>query len=74
MIPLHSSTRALPHVRETWGPALYAGLLGFFDGIVPGHRSMSSQTDWLLFGSLASFSDLRRRTQLAAPSAAALPV
>jgi len=24
------------HVRETWGPALYAGLLGFFDGIVPG--------------------------------------
>ena len=62
------------HVRETWGPALYAGLLGFFDGIVPGTSLYVVASGLLLFGSLASFSDLRPRTSWLAVLAAALAV
>ncbi len=59
------------HVRETWGPALYAWILGFFDAIVPGTALYVTSSSLLLFASLASFTDLRPRTRwLAAPVAA----
>src|SRR5258707_1695467 len=62
------------HIRETWGPALYAWLLGFFDAIVPGTSLYVVASGLLLFGSLASFSDLRPRTSWLAVPAAALAV
>ena len=59
------------HVRETWGPALYAWILGFFDAIVPGTALYVTSSGLLLFASLASFTNLRPRTGwLAAPVAA----
>jgi len=47
------------HVRETWGPALYAWLLGFFDSIVPGTALYVVASGLLFFGSLWSFADRR---------------
>ena len=59
------------HVRETWGPALYAWILGFFDAIVPGTALYVTASGLLLFASLASFTNQRPRTRwLAAPVAA----
>ncbi len=58
------------HIRETWGPPLYAWLLGFFDRFVPGTALYVVASGLLFFGSLWSFSDLRGRTSwLAAPVA-----
>ena len=56
------------HVRETWGPALYAWLLGVFDGIVPGTALYVVASGLLFFGSLASLADRSHRVSwLAAP-------
>ncbi len=60
------------HIRETWGPALYAKILGLFDAVVPGTALYVIASGALFFGSLASFSALRGRTSWLAPAAAAL--
>jgi hypothetical protein len=51
------------HIRETWGPALYAWVLGFFDGVIPGASLYVTVSAALLFGSLAAMADLRPRTR-----------
>lgn len=38
------------HVRETWGPAIYAWLLGLFDSVVPGTGLYLVAAAALLFG------------------------
>ena len=59
------------HIRETWGPALYAWILGLFDRVIPGTALYVTVSGLIFFASLASFSDLRPRTSwLAAPVAA----
>jgi hypothetical protein len=61
------------HVRETWGPALYAWVLGFFDQFIPGTSLYVTTSGAILFGALASLPDLRPRTRwLAAPVLALL--
>jgi hypothetical protein len=60
------------HLRETWGPALYAWILGVFDAVVPGTALYVTASGLLLFASLASFSDLRPRTSWWAVPVAAL--
>ena len=60
------------HLRETWGPALYAWLLGVFDAVVPGTALYVTASGLLLFAALASFSDLRPRTSWWAVPVAAL--
>ncbi len=50
------------HLRETWGPALYAWILGVFDGIIPGTALYVTASAALFYASLASLSDLRPRT------------
>ena len=51
------------HVRNTWGPALYAWVLGLFDGFIPGTSLYVTVSAALLFLSLASLPDLRPRTR-----------
>jgi hypothetical protein len=62
------------HHRSTWGPVLYAWILGFFDGILPGAALYVVASGLLLFGSLASLVDLRSRTSWLAVAVAALVV
>ncbi|THD58918.1 hypothetical protein [Phenylobacterium sp.] len=62
------------HIRETWGPALYAWVLGFFDGFIPGTSLYVMVSAALLFGSLAAMADLRPRVSWLAPFAAAAAV
>src|ERR1700750_285499 len=50
------------HVRETWGPALYALILGAFDRIITGTALYVTVSAALFYASLASLSDLRPRT------------
>lgn len=58
------------NIRNTWGPALYAWILGVFDRFVPGTALYVTASGLLFFGSLASLSGLRGRTGwLAAPVA-----
>ena len=59
------------HIRETWGPALYAWILGVFDGIIPGTALYVTASAVLFYGSLASLSDLRPRTHWLAVAVAA---
>jgi hypothetical protein len=40
------------HVRETWGPAIYAWMLGVFDAIIPGPSLMVAALALLFFASL----------------------
>jgi hypothetical protein len=49
------------HVRETWGPPVYAWLLGFFDSIIPGPALYVVASGLLLYLSLASIPRLRGR-------------
>ncbi|HEY8003141.1 MAG TPA: hypothetical protein VIE16_02880 [Phenylobacterium sp.] len=59
------------HLRETWGPALYAWILGLFDAVVPGTALYVTASAALFYASLASLADLRPRTGwLAVPLAA----
>ncbi|MFL5295197.1 MAG: hypothetical protein ACJ798_02330 [Phenylobacterium sp.] len=60
------------HVRETWGPALYAWVLGFFDQFIPGTSLYVTVSGAIFFASLASLTDLRPRTRWAAPLVLAL--
>jgi hypothetical protein len=60
------------HVRETWGPALYAGILGLFDRGIPGTSLYVTTSGLLYFATLWSFSDLRPRTSWWAAPVAAL--
>ena len=62
------------HLRETWGPALYAWILGLFDAVIPGTALYVTVSGLVLFASLASFSDLRPRTSWWAVPVAALVV
>jgi hypothetical protein len=62
------------HLRETWGPALYAWLLGLFDAVVPGTALYVTVSGLMLVASLASLSDLRPRTSWWAVPVAALVV
>jgi hypothetical protein len=60
------------HIRETWGPALYAWVLGFFDGFIPGTSLYVTVSAALFFGALAAMAGLRPRTSWwAVPVAAA---
>ncbi len=59
------------HIRETWGPALYAWILGVFDGIIPGTALYVTASAVLFYASLASLSDLRPRTHWLAVAVAA---
>jgi hypothetical protein len=60
------------HIRETWGPALYAWVLGFFDGFIRGTSLYVTASAALFFGALAAMAGLRPRTSWwAAPVAAA---
>jgi hypothetical protein len=49
------------HVRETFGPAVYAAILGGFDSIVPGTGLYLAASGALLFASLAGLRTLRPR-------------
>lgn len=49
------------HVRENWGPAIYAWLLGVFDRLSPGTGLYLVVSGLLLFGAWASLPQLRRR-------------
>src|SRR5438045_8050552 len=60
------------HVRETWGPALYAWVLGFFDQFIPGTSLYVTVSGAIFFASLASLTDLRPRTRWAAALVLAL--
>jgi hypothetical protein len=60
------------HVRETWGPALYAWILGLFDAVIPGTSLYVTVSGAILFVSLASFTNLRPRTSWLAAVVAGL--
>jgi hypothetical protein len=62
------------HVRDTWGPALYAWVLGFFDRFIPGTSLYVTVSGLLLFASLAALGDLRPRVSWLAPLVLALLV
>jgi hypothetical protein len=62
------------HIRETWGPALYAWVLGFFDGFIPGSSLYVTVSAALFFGSLAAMADLPPRVSWWAAPMAALVV
>lgn len=49
------------HVRENWGPAIYAWLLGLFDRISPGTGLYLVASGLLLFGAWAALPLLRGR-------------
>ncbi len=51
------------HIRETWGPALYAWVLGFFDRFVAGTALYVTVSGLILTVALASMTDLRPRTR-----------
>jgi hypothetical protein len=50
------------HIRETWGPALFAWVLGFFDGFIRGTSLYVTVSAALFFGALAAMAGLRPRT------------
>jgi hypothetical protein len=49
------------HIRETWGPAIYAWVLGVFDAIIPGTALYVVASGLLFFASLAGLAALRSR-------------
>jgi hypothetical protein len=55
------------HLRETWGPAMYAWLLGAFDRIWPGTALYLIVSGLVFYGSLAALSNLRPRVLWLAP-------
>lgn len=58
------------HVRNTWGPAVYAWILGTFDRFSPGAALYVAVSGLLFFGAMASLPSLRGRVSwLAAPVA-----
>jgi len=61
------------HIRETWGPALYAWILGLFDAVIPGTALYVTTSAAIFYASLASLTDLRPRTRWLAV-AVAIPI
>ena len=59
------------HIRETWGPAHYAWVLGFFDQFIPGTSLYVTVSGALFFGTFAALGDLRPRLSWWAPAMAA---
>lgn len=59
-------------VRATWGPVMYAWLLGVFDEIVPGTGLYVVASAFVLFASLSSLRALRPRVSWWAPALAVL--
>lgn len=55
------------HVRETWAPAMYAWILGFFDRFVPGTGLYVTASAALLLAALLALRGLRPRVSRAAP-------
>ena len=49
------------HIRETWGPAFYALMLGLADAVIPGAAILVCINGLLFFGSLAGLAALRGR-------------
>lgn len=62
------------HVRDTWGPVLYAWVLGFFDRFLPGTALYVTVSGAMFFASVASLTDLRPRARLLAAAVLALAV
>jgi hypothetical protein len=60
------------HVRETWGPAIYAWLLGLFDQVIPGTSLYVAASGLLFFASLAGLAVARGRVSWISVVAAAL--
>ncbi|WP_143754982.1 hypothetical protein [Caulobacter sp. BP25] len=60
--------------RNTWGPAMYAWLLGVFDDVVPGTGLYLVSSAALFFGSLSSLRLLRPAISWWAPGVAVLVV
>jgi hypothetical protein len=49
------------HVRETWGPPMYAWLLGVSDAVIPGVSVMVAASGLLFFATLAGLAGLQGR-------------
>jgi hypothetical protein len=62
------------HVRDTWGPVLYAWVLGFFDRFLPGTALYVVASGAIFFASIASLTDLRPRVRFLAAIVLALIV
>ncbi|WP_304178931.1 hypothetical protein [Phenylobacterium aquaticum] len=60
--------------RETWGPAAYAAVLGFFDHLSPGPGLYVTASGFLAFAALISLIRLRPRTSWWGVAAAGLLV
>jgi hypothetical protein len=60
------------HVRETWGPPIYAWLLGVFDAVIPGTALYVTASGLLFFASLAGLAAIRRRVSWVSVAFAAL--
>ncbi|HEX3699519.1 MAG TPA: hypothetical protein VHV27_02480 [Phenylobacterium sp.] len=60
------------HVRETWGPAIYAWLLGLFDAVIPGTSLYVAASGLLFFASLAGLAAARGRVSWLAVAFAVL--
>jgi hypothetical protein len=62
------------HVRDTWGPAIYAWLLGLFDAVIPGTALYVTASGLLFFASLAGLAAAKGRVSWLSVAAAALLV
>jgi hypothetical protein len=62
------------HVRNTWGPAIYAWLLGLFDAVIPGASLYVAASALLFFASLAGLAAARGRVSWLSVVVAALVV
>ena len=60
------------HVRDTWGPAFYALMLGVVDAVIPGPSLLVCATGVLFFASLAGLAALRGRASWLSVAFAAL--
>lgn len=60
------------HVRDTWGPAIYAWLLGLFDAVIPGTGLYVAASGLLFFASLAGFAAAKGRVSWLSVIVAAL--
>lgn len=80
-LPGHMTYDSLAQLREgrlgvhdTWGPVVYAAILGFFDHLAPGPGLYVTASAALLYGSLASLTRLRPQVSWWSVAAAGLLV
>ncbi len=80
-LPGHMTYDSLAQLREgrlgvhaTWGPVVYAAILGFFDHLAPGPGLYLTASGALLYGSLAGLTRLRAKVSWWAVAAAVLLV